>query len=97
MASGLIKDNRVKTKIYKFTNLAQYGTSNYYLTVSNAWTTAGIPNGAEILSVTITGWSGLGTVVNVGLNGDSHMWVFYQSGFGVSSSSYVEVKIAYQT
>lgn len=85
----------IQKKTYKFTNLAQYTTHTYYLSVTNAWSTAGIPSGAEILSATIRGWSGLGNTVNIGFDGDKNMYVFYQSGTTITSSSYITVQIVY--
>lgn len=95
--SGAITLKTVKYKDYNFTNLAQYvGTGSYYLAVTNAWSQAGISSNAEILAVTILGWSGLGATVNVGINGTNNMWVFFASGFTITSASHVNVRIVYQ-
>jgi hypothetical protein len=79
---------------YKFENLAQYTQASYYVEISGWRGIAGIPSNAEILSLTVSGWSGLGTDVNVGANNVT-MYVYHTYNYTITSAAYITVRIAY--
>lgn len=89
------KVQELKTKLYKFENLAQYSPSSYYLDITGVKAKAGIPSSATIIAVAVAGWSGLGTSVGVGMNGSDGIYVFFSNGWTVSSASYITVQFAY--
>ena len=85
----------VRIKVHQFTNLAQYSPGSYYLSISGIKEESGIPSNATMIAVNVRGWSGLGSTPNVGINGEDGLYVFFQSGTTISSSSYITVQIAY--
>jgi len=96
VADGPMKKvQEIKTKLFKFDNLAQYSPSSYYLSITGVKAITGIPSSATILSVNVAGWSGLGTAVGVGMNTSDGIYVFFSNGWTVSSASYITVQFAY--
>lgn len=95
MAVSTIKNTNIKVKSVTLNNLAQYTVSGYYVTVPDIRTKAGIPASSNIIALTLTGWSGLGTTPNLGLSGTGALWVFFTSGTSITSSSYVILNITY--
>jgi hypothetical protein len=79
---------------YRFDNLAQYTQASYYVEINGWRSIAGIPSNAEFLSLTVSGWSGLGTDVNVGAS-NATMYVFHTYNYTITSSSYITVRVAY--
>ena len=81
---------------YQFYNLTQYTDSVYYIRIPNALTTAGVPNDALVVSVIISGWSGLGQQqVNLARDGDRGLYVLHTPNYNIPNNSYVDVKIIY--
>ena len=66
MATGKIAPNYIGKVVYTFYNLNSYSGGSYYKQIPDAFATAGVPSTATVIGLIITGWSGLGSVVNVG-------------------------------
>lgn len=97
MASGSIKNTRLRVTNYTFTNLAQYNPQGYYLGIPNIRSKAGIPTNAIIVSATLYGWGYLGSgQVAVAMNGEDGLYIEYLPGYTISSSSYVNIRFVYQ-
>ena len=96
MASSKIQyKKQIKTKNFKFNNLAQYSPTTYYLAINDVKTAAGIPSNALIINASLAGWAGLGTGPNVELANDDKIWIFYPNESSITSSSYAEVRFVY--
>lgn len=81
MASGSIKDTRLRITNYTFTNLAQYPVAGYYLTISGIRAPMHIPANAVIVSVTLYGWGYLGIgQVSLGMAGEDGLYVQFLPG-----------------
>lgn len=90
-----LKNNLVFVKNYLFTNLAQYPRFDYYLSIPDAFNTAGVPSSATVISLVATTWTGLGTSFYVVQNGTGGIYVLYTYQYSISSSSAVGVKFSY--
>lgn len=83
-----------KSKVYSFTNLAQYSPGPYYLQISNVSSKAGFsPN--FLINASMVGWSGLGVNPNIQLTNGDQLYVFYTMNTSITSSAYVTVRFVY--
>ena len=85
----------IQSITHEFSNLAQYTDHTYYIDVTNAFTTAGIPNGAKVIGIMLRGWGNLGQIVSLARMGDNGLYVMHTPNYSITSSSYVTVEIVY--
>ena len=96
MASGSIKNTRLRVTSYSFSNLAQYNPGTYYLTIPNIRSKMNIPNDAIIISATLYGWANLGQNAVIGMSGENAFYILYTAGTSINTGSYVNVRVVYQ-
>ena len=92
MAVSTIKNTAVKRKTVTLNNLQNYSGGTYYKEVPIS--TLGLPSGATPISMSLSGWAGLGTNPGVGFNG-STIYVFFTNNTSIGSGSYITVLVSY--
>lgn len=96
MASGSIKNTRLRVTNYDFKGLNQYNPGSYYLTIPNIRSTMNIPNDAIIISATLYGWGDLGQNAVIGMSGENAFYVLYTPGHTIVAGSHVNIRVVYQ-
>lgn len=95
MATGTIKNTRVKSITQRFDSLSSFSPQSYYFYIGSIHTRLGLPSTAKIISAGTSGWSGLGVQpIACSMSDDDTVLVFANSS-SIGSSSYITIRFTY--